>query len=139
LLEVRRRLEQERTAELVRARRAVADTGADLDSLLGRKEEIHASMNEVADATVGRVQSLRMIMEHVEVGIRNASLLHAAASAEVDQRVEAFRVAAVRRESLERIVSARLEFTEQVRRASEQKVQDEVALNTFRSSQRRER
>lgn len=136
LLEIRRRAEEQRSSELVRARRALSEAHGDLMDLMGVKDRLLASMSEGSGATVGDVQSMRMVAEQVDRGIHNARVLRDAAVAEADARAEAFQDAALDRESIERIVSARLEVARQLRRSTEQKLQDEIALVRFCTGRR---
>lgn len=131
LLELRRRMEEARTAELGRARAAMKEADEAVQSLEDRRRDAQRTLEEAEDCSVGQVQSLRLVLDRIDAGLRNARTVRKAAETEADARAAEFIDATRDREAVERVVETRREHARQLRQASEQKVLDDVAIHQF--------
>ena len=133
LLDLRRHEEQRRTVELALARQALDDAEAALTKLQEQRHEVERVLDEVAGESVGQVQTLRLVLEQLDVGIQNANTVRALAAATTAEKEEQYRQASRNRETLERIVVPRHEAARALERIAERKQEDEAALTRFRS------
>lgn len=138
LLELRRRLEESRTAELARARSAVSEAEEAVRSLEDRRRAAERSLGSGDPCSVGRVQSVRFMIDRIDAGLRNARTVRQAAETEADARAAAFIDATRDREAVERVLQGRQAHARQLRLATEQKLQDEVAIHQFLNNVRKD-
>lgn len=134
LLTLRRFEEERKTGELVRARRLEEAASEIVQVMRDRRSEIRSSLGDQAASSVGRVQTLNVLLDHVDAGLRNALGVELAASGDVREREEAFLIATRDREAIERVVRDRSEHAKRQREAIEQKLLDEIALERFRAN-----
>ncbi len=137
LLQLRRRMEEARTAELGRARAAMKEADEAVQSLEDRRRHAQRSLQDVDDCSVGQVQSIRLLLDRIDAGLRNARTVRRAAESEADARAADFIDATRDREAVERVVQTRHEHARQLRQASEQKALDEVAIHQFIANARK--
>ena len=137
LLELRRRMEESRTADLGRARAAMREADEAVQSLEERRRDARRTLEETDDCSVGQVQSLRMVLDRIDAGLRNARTVRKAAESEADARTAEFIDATRDREAVERVLQSRQEHARQLRQASEQKTLDEVAIHQFIANTRK--
>lgn len=131
LLDLRRHDEQKRTIELAMANKAVSDSEAALEALARQRGELEAAVAHSNDS-VGQLKTLRLLLDQVDVSVRNANSVRALALATVDEKIEALTEASRYREALERVVGPREEQMRVLQRLAERKEEDESALVPFR-------
>lgn len=131
LLDLRRHDEQKRTIELALANKAVSDSEAALEALARQRGELEAAVAQSNDS-VGQLKTLRLLLDQVDVSVRNANSVRALALATVDEKIEALKEASRYREALERVVGPREEQMRVLQRLAERKEEDESALVPFR-------
>lgn len=133
LLDLRRHEEQRKILDLASARRGVLDAEESLRQLARQRKALEADLEEMRGASIGEVKTLRMLIEQVDNGIRNARSVLAAAVATESERQESMNEAAQNRDALERVVRPRHEQAREMERIAEQKQSDEIAALRFRN------
>ena len=132
LLELRKHEEEKRALQLVMAQQAAIDAQSALDELEAQRKRVEESIERLSGESVGRMKTLRLLLEQLDNGIRNARTVHALASATASEKVEALAKASREREALERVIEPRREQIEAVQRVMDQKAEDELAIDRFR-------
>lgn len=138
LLDLRKHEEERRALEFVMAQQAVSDAEQALTSLETQRRQVEDQLENASGESVGQVQTLRMVLEQLDQGIRNARTVCALASATAADKVEALAKASQDREAMERVLGPRQEQAAAFRRMMDQKAEDEVAMDRFRRSQEKD-
>ena len=138
LLDLRKHEEERCVMEFVMAQQAVSDAEQALQGLEAQRKQIEARLEEMTGESVGQVQTLRLFMEQLDQGIRNARTVCALASATAAEKVEALARASQDREAMERVVGPRRAQADALRRLVDQKAEDEVAMEQFRRTRERD-
>ena len=138
LLDLRKHEEERRALEFVLAQQAVSDAEQALATLEGQRRQVEAQVEGASGDSVGQVQTLRMVLEQLDQGIRNARTVCALAAATASEKVEALAKASQDREAMERVLGPRREQAQAFRRMMDQKAEDEVAMDRFRRAQEKD-
>lgn len=138
LLDLRRHEEERRAMEFVMAQQAVSDAEQALSALEAQRKQLEEQLEQMSGESVGQVQTLRIFLEQLDQGIRNARTVCALASATASEKVEALAKASQDREAMERVIGPRREQADAFRRMMDRKAEDEAAMDRFRRSQERD-
>ena len=134
ILGLRKRLEEERTAELGMAQLEEGEAAGLVQTLEDRRTEVHELMSRRSSEKVGKLQTLNVVLEQLDHGLHNARMTHEVAANRVVQTVERLADAHRDRKALERVVDRRQDNARAELKAQERKQDDEVALNSFRTA-----
>jgi len=132
LLDLRRHEEERRALELVMAQQAVSDAETALEELEAQRRRVEASLERLRGESIGKVKTLRILLEQLHLGVRNARTVCAVAAATASEKVEALSKASRDREALERVIIPRQRRAEALQRIVDQKAEDELAMDRYR-------
>lgn len=132
LLDLRRHEEDRCKTEVACARQALRDAEDTLRRLEMQRTELESGNAEAPGESVGRMRTLRFLLDQVDQGIQSARVAQSVAAAAAEAKLAELAEAVRQRESLERIVIPRQAQIQAMQRMAEQKIDDEAALTRFR-------
>jgi len=132
LLDLRKRDEDQRAAEAALAQQAERDAMRALQELRAQRVQVERALERLRGESIGQVQTVRLLLEQIDQGIRNARAVGALASAALEEKMEALRVARTDREALERVVDSRRRELHATERLVERRLEDETAMQLYR-------
>lgn len=135
LLDVRKHEEQRCAVDLGAARQAVREAEDGLARLRAQRTELEVELTRASGASVGRVKTLRLLIDQVDNGIHNAMSVRAMAAATEAERLQALEKAAQERELVEKIIQPRKERARAIERQTEQRAIDELNMQRYRTGE----
>lgn len=133
LLDVRKHAEQRCAVDLAQARDAVREAEETLDRMREQRADLEADLARAGGDSVGRMKTLRLLIDQVDNGIHNAMSVRALAAATEAERLQELEKAAQDRELVEKIVQPRKDRARAAERQTEQKAIDELNMQRYRT------
>ncbi len=135
LLDVRKHAEQRCAVDLAHARDAVREAEKTLERMREQRADLEAELARAGGDSVGRMKTLRLLIDQVDNGIHNAMSVRALAAATEAERLQALEKASQDRELVEKIVQPRKERARAAERQTEQKAIDELNMQRYRAGE----